>query len=125
MARTGNVPGVPVLALELRLRELLDYILVFRPRFKEFLFAYPAALLGLILLAKGSRSALTTALIVIGAIAPVSMANTFMHFTTPTAFYSALFRSFNGLWTGVVVGLILYGVLILLTPIWEDKVKMS
>lgn len=125
VARTGNVPGVPVLALELRLRELLDYILVFRPRFKEFLFAYPAALLGLILLAKGSRSALTTVLIVIGAIAPVSMANTFMHFTTPTAFYSALFRSFNGLWTGVVVGLILYGVLILLTPIWEDKVKMS
>ncbi|MCL4462889.1 MAG: DUF5693 family protein [Firmicutes bacterium] len=125
VARTGNVPGVPVLALELRLRELLDSLLVVRPRFKEFLFAYPAALLGLTLLAKGSRSVITTALVVIGAIAPVSMANTFMHFTTPTAFYSALFRSFNGLWTGVAVGLILYGALILLTRFWENKVKIS
>ncbi|MBS4009054.1 MAG: hypothetical protein KGZ45_11625 [Clostridium sp.] len=124
VARTGNVPGVPVLALELHLRVLLDSILVVRPRFKEFLFAYPAALLGLTLLAKGSRSAMTTALVVIGAVAPVSMANTFMHFTTPTAFYSALFRSFNGLWTGVVVGLILYGIFILFTRVWENKVKI-
>ncbi|MBS3900060.1 MAG: hypothetical protein KGZ54_11070 [Dethiobacter sp.] len=124
VARTGNVPGVPVLALELHLRELLDSFLVVRPRFKEFLFAYPAALLGLTLLARGSRSAMTTALVVIGAIAPISMANTFMHFTTPTAFYSALFRSFNGLWTGVVVGLILYGIFIFITRVWENKVKM-
>jgi len=125
VARTGNVPGIPVLALELRLRELLDALLVVRPRFKEFLFAYPAALLGLTFLAKGSRSALTTALVVIGAIGPVSMANTFMHFTAPTLFYSALFRSFNGFWTGIMVGLMLYGTLILLARFWENMVKVS
>lgn len=125
VARTGNVPGVPVLTLELRLRELLDSLLVVRPRFKEFLFAYPAALLGLTFLAKGSRSALTTALVVIGSIGPVSMANTFMHFTAPTVFYSAVFRSFNGFWTGIVVGLMLYGAFILLARFWENKVKVS
>lgn len=123
VGRTGHTAGIPVLALELRLRELLDTFLVVRPRFKEFLFAYPAALLGLTFLAKGSRSVLTTAFVVAGAIAPISMANTFMHFTTPTPFYSALLRSFNGLWTGIMIGLLLYGLLLLVIPLWENKVK--
>ena len=123
IGRTGHTGGIPVPGIELRLRELLDTLLLIRPRFKEFLIGYPLAVLGLSLLAKGSRSVLTTILVAAGSIAPVSMANTFMHFTTPTPFYSAFIRSFNGLWTGILIGLCLYATVLVLTPVWEKVVS--
>ncbi|MBS4030282.1 MAG: hypothetical protein KGZ63_02525 [Clostridiales bacterium] len=125
VGRTGHTAGLPVPALELRIRDLLERFLVVRPRFKEFLIGYPLALLGLTQLARGSRSAITTALLVLGAVAPVSMANTFMHFTTPIPYYNALLRSFNGLWTGVIIGAVLYAALLILNSLWENVVKDS
>lgn len=125
VGRTGHTGGIPVPGLELRIRELLDTVLLVRPRFKEFLIGYPLAVVALALLAKGSRSALTTVLLCAAAIAPISMANTFMHFTTPTPFYSALLRSFNGLWTGMLIGAALYGTLLLLASLWEKALNAA
>lgn len=125
VGRTGHTAGLPVPGLELRIRDLLQRFLVIRPRFKEFLIGYPLALLGLTQLAKGSRSALTTALLVLGAVAPISMANTFMHFTTPTPYFNAFIRSFNGLWTGIIIGIALYAAVLILTRLWENVVKNS
>lgn len=107
IGRTGHTAGVPVLDLELQLRRTLEALLVVRPRFKEFLIGHPLSLLALVYLAKGSRTAFTTALLVAGSIAPVSIANTYMHFTTPTPFTDATIRTFNGFWLGMVIGLIL------------------
>jgi hypothetical protein len=123
VGRTGHTGGLPVPGLELRLRALLDAALVVRPRFKEFLVGYPLAVLGLALVAKGSRTALTSALVAFSSIALISMANTFMHFTTPTPFTNALIRSFNGLWVGLLLGVIGYTVLCILLSIWEKTVK--
>lgn len=105
VGRTGHEAGIPVPDLEVRLRLLLGDLLVVRPRLKEFAIGYPAALLGLTLAARGRRGGLTALLLVLGAIAPVSVSNTFMHFTTPMPVTSALFRSFNGLWLGLLLGL--------------------
>ncbi len=123
VGRTGHTAGIPVPALELRIRDILEKVLVIRPRFKEFLIGYPLALLGLTQLARGSRSALTIALIVIGAVAPISMANTFMHFTTPIPYYNAFIRSLNGLWTGILIGAVLYAFNLVLLRIWRNVVK--
>lgn len=116
IGRTGHTAGVPVSALELQVRRILGEVLLVRPRFKEFLIGHPLSLLALVCLAKGSRSALTTTLTVIGAIAPVSIANTYMHFTTPTPFTDATIRTFNGLWLGMVFGLILTGIVLFFIP---------
>jgi hypothetical protein len=106
VGRTGHQMELPVLQLEIYMRWFLDEVLVVRPRFKEFLIAYPAALLGLTLAAKGYRGPLTYGLIVIGGMSTISMLNTFMHFTNPMLMSSAAIRSLNGLWLGIVIGLV-------------------
>lgn len=105
VARTGHAAGVPVSELELHLRALLGDLLLVRPRLKEFLFGYPLAVLGLTMLARGRRDACTAALLTLGSIAPVSMTNTFMHFTASLPVI--LLRSFNGLWLGLLLGALL------------------
>ncbi len=124
VGRTGHTAGLPVPALEVRLRQLLGDILVVRPRFKEFMAGYPLALLGLTLAARGNRGALTTALVAAGAIGPVSMANTFMHFTTPSPVSDALLRSFNGLWLGLLLGLLLCFLFLSVVPFVRKRVKI-
>ncbi len=105
VARTGHTAGVAAADAELRLRALLGDVLLVRPRLKEFLFGYPLAVLGLALLARGRRDACTVVLLSLGAIAPVSMTNTFMHFTASLPVI--LLRSFNGLWLGILLGALL------------------
>lgn len=106
-ARMGHQAGMALLPLEDQMRRLLDEILIVRPRTKEFLIAYPAFILGLTLYAKGSRSFLSGAFMAVGALAPISVINTFMHFTNPTLITSAALRSFNGLFLGVIFGVAL------------------
>lgn len=104
MGRTGHTAGIPVPAVEQQMRLLLGEFLLVRPRLKEFMFGYPLSLLGLILMAKGYRNIISAALVTFGAVATVSVVNTFMHFTTPG--YVTVLRSINGLWLGLVFGLL-------------------
>lgn len=105
IARLGHTAGMPLFPFEEVLRRFLDDVLIVRPRTKEFLIAYPALVFGLSLLAKGKRGIFTGILLAVGALAPISVVNTFGHFTNPTLLASASFRSFNGLWLGCVIGL--------------------
>ena len=118
VARTGHAAGMPVAELELRLRALLGDLLLVRPRLKEFLFGYPLAVLALSVLAMGRRDAYTAVLLTLAAVAPVSMTNTFMHFTASLPII--LLRSFNGLWLGVLLGLLLTAAA-LLAATWAGK----
>lgn len=106
-ARMGHQAGMTLLPLEDQMRRLLDEILIVRPRTKEFLIAYPAFILGLTLYVKGNTSFLSGVLMAVGALAPISVINTFMHFTNPTLLASATLRSFNGLLLGVFFGVAL------------------
>ncbi len=97
VSRTGN-ESVAVSGLELELRNLLDKLLVVRPRTKEFLIGHPLLMLFFYL---GYQHKYLP-LLILGAIGQVSLVNTFAHMHTPLLI--SVFRSFNGLWLGVLLG---------------------
>lgn len=102
--RSGN-EGLEVSGLELRLRSLLDRVLLVRPRTKEFLIGYPALLAGIAFALRGRRR-IAAPLVVVGAIGLVSALNTFCHIHTPLII-SGL-RVVNGAVVGTLVGMLVY-----------------
>ncbi len=108
VARSGNDAGLEVSSIELKLRAILDKVLVVRPRTKEFLIGYPALLIGIALALQGQRR-WAAILVTVGSIGLASALNTFCHIHTPLA-VTAL-RTVNGVILGVVVGLIAYWLL--------------
>lgn len=107
LARTGNDPGVGVSGVELRLRSLLDALLVVRPRTKEFMIGHPAMLMALAFWFRG-RARVARPLFVLGVLGQVSLLNTFCHIHT-TLLLSVI-RGLLGLGLGAVIGLALYWV---------------
>ncbi len=103
LLRSGNEPGIGVSGLEIKVRCLLDRLLLVRPRSKEIFFAHPVMILSLILLARGVRRGLWVGL-TLGAIGQVSIVNTFCHLHTPLVV--SLLRVAHGLWLGIVFGLV-------------------
>lgn len=97
-----------VSSLELKVRALLEQLLLVRPRFKEFLIGWPLLVVAHGLLKRGHRVA-GAALMTIGLTAPASLINSFAHLHTPI-WLSAL-RSFHGLWIGALLGGVLLAVL--------------
>jgi hypothetical protein len=102
LLRTGNEPALLVSSFELKLRTALEQTLGVRPRLKEFLLGHPGLLL---VLFTGYRSARYLPLVALGVIGQISLVNTFAHLHTPLLV--SVFRTFNGLWLGVVLGLVL------------------
>lgn len=111
VARTGH-DVLPVSDVERALREGLERALPVRPRTKEFLFGYPALLLGLWLAsapaADGRFRFLARPLLILGAIAPVSVINTFAHAHIPLSV--SVMRSGFGLLLGGFIGLLAIGI---------------
>ncbi|MCE5238902.1 DUF5693 family protein [bacterium] len=101
--RSGNESAVEVSGLELKLRAVLDQILVVRPRTKEILFGFPALLLGLTLLLRG-RPRTAWVWLTFGTIGLISLTNTFCHLHTPLSI--SLLRVINGIWVGLLVGIV-------------------
>jgi hypothetical protein len=100
--RSGNESAVEVSGLELKVRALLDQILVVRPRTKEIFFGFPALLMGLTLLLR-SRPRTAWVWLTFGVIGLISMTNTFCHLHTPLLV--SLVRVVNGIWVGLAVGI--------------------
>ena len=109
--RTGDgMLSVPV--GEQRVRNWLERVLLFRPRTKEFLIAYPA--IAAAYCCAAHRSRLTAWLFgVFGAIGFASVANTFCHIRAH--FLVSLLRTGIGLVLGLVLGAI---VLLILRACW-------
>lgn len=113
--RTGNEVVMTPSTLELKIRTLLDNILWVRPRTKEFLLGHPLLLL---LFYTGYRDNRYLPLLLLGTIGQISLVNTFAHIHTPLLV--SLLRLFNGLWLGILSGLILI-LAWKLTLNWWDK----
>lgn len=105
LTRTGHV--MEITAAESQARGFLELALGVRPRFKEFLAGYPLTFLGYYLLEKPGKKfrLLSFLLLAAGALAPISVLNTFAHIQAPTVL--SLWRSFHGLWLGWLCGLLL------------------
>ena len=114
--RTGN-ESAAVSAWELALRARLDDLLAVRPRTKEFLIGHPLMLLLLFL---GYRDKYLP-ILAIGIIGQVSLVNTFAHIHTPLVI--SLVRTFNGLWLGIILGLLLIGLVKIGKRVW-DRIQL-
>ncbi|MBM3457740.1 MAG: hypothetical protein FJX77_04315 [Armatimonadetes bacterium] len=107
VVRSGNDSGAAVSELELRFRAILDRVLYVRPRTKEFLVGHPALLLALALVSTPGRRTAALWLLLAGAIGQVGMLNSFCHLHSPLTL--TVIRTANGLWTGLLVGGLLWG----------------
>ena len=101
--RSDNVANVS--GFEMSIRDSLERMLVARPRTREVFLGYPCILI-LSYLVSNNYFARYREIFRIGvALGFSSVINSFCHFHTPLAMI--LLREFNGLWTGLIVGLIL------------------
>ncbi|PIU18006.1 MAG: hypothetical protein COT16_03600 [Elusimicrobia bacterium CG08_land_8_20_14_0_20_44_26] len=95
-----------MLPFESEARNILEKLFYIRPRFKEFLLGHPLMLIGLYLypLAAKVKKIQFRPFIILGLIGQVSILNTFAHIHSPVTI--CLFRTFNGLILGIIIGAI-------------------
>lgn len=101
LLRSGNITFLKPSAMEDIGRTFLENLLIARPRNKEFLIGYPAALFFLFFRRRGVSEILPV-LALFMQMGQVSLVNTFCHFHSPLSL--AFLRGFNGLWTGLLTG---------------------
>lgn len=109
VSRTGNTGTAT--GLERSFRQFLDNVLGVRPRTKEFLIAYPI-LLALLYYGYKERYIVAVIFAVMG---PISLVNTYAHIHTPVVI--SLIRSAYGIIFGIIIGLILIGVIKLISRV--------
>ena len=103
LMRSGNESAVAPSAIELKLRNALESLLIVRPRTKEFLIGYPALMLVIALALRGRRQWLPL-LALLATMGQISLLNTFCHFHIPLLV--SLLRTLHGFWIGALVGLV-------------------
>ena len=104
LARTGHETSVSVSDVEMIFRNDLEYLLLARPRTKEFLVAFPAIMLAVYCAVR--RLPFWTALFgLAGTIGLTSVCNTFMHIRTPL--YLGFVRTAYSLLLGIAVGAVM------------------
>lgn len=101
--RSGNQPDIDVSSFETHLRGSLTALLGTRPRFKEFLVAFPLLML-LPALAPAHRRALGWLIVLAAGLGVADVIDTFSHIHTPLIV--SMLRLFNALVVGGVIGLI-------------------
>lgn len=115
VGRSGHTGGVPVPAIELKLRAFLEDVMYARPREKEFLIGHPCFFLG-VMAAYYKVPKLWQLPLVCGAIiGQGSLVQTFCHMRTPVIM--SLIRAIDGYAVGIVFGVVGVVVLWLLAPI--------
>lgn len=102
LLRSGNVTFLKPSELEDTFRTFLENTLWARPRNKEFLVGYPAGLLFIFFFMR-QKLVILPLLAIFMQMGQVSVVNSMCHFHTPLTM--SLLRIFNGLWLGVLVGL--------------------
>lgn len=120
ISRSGNFSFLPVLNIEEKIRIFLENTLIARPRNKEFLIGYPALLLAMSMNFLKVKE-FKIPIIIIGTIAPVTLINTFCHIHTPFLF--SMLRTFNGVWLGLGLGLIVITIFYYLVKIFRKKIN--
>ena len=111
LLRSGNVTLFKPSETEDLIRTWFEDAFTARPRNKEFLIGWPAAVFFLFARLQGVTAVLPVLLLLIQ-MGQVSILNTFCHFHSPL--FLAFLRGFHGLWLGISLGLAVgIGVLVL------------
>ncbi len=117
IGRTGNFPILPVSSIEIKIRDLLEDLLIYRPRFKEFAIGHPFMILALYYLLKKEKRGLALPLLIVGSIGQLTIINTFSHIHTPII--ASLLRVISAIVLGIGGGLILIWLYNQVLKLWE------
>ena len=104
ISRTGHETNVQPSNIEMISRNFMEYVLIARPRTKEFLVAFPAIFAAVFAASKKSEF-FTGIFMLVGAIGTSSVINTFSHIRTPI--YLSFARTLIALLFGIILGCIL------------------
>lgn len=104
VGRSGHTAGVPVPAIELKMRALLEQAMYARPREKEFMIGHPAFFLVIMALYRQWPRVLHFILVIIATIGQGSLVETFAHIRTPI--FMSFVRGLDGLAAGIVFGIL-------------------
>ncbi len=124
VGRSGHTGGIPVPAIELKMRAFLEQMLYARPREKEFMIGHPLFFLAVLAVYRGLPRWSQFALVCGAVIGQGSLVQTFCHMRTP--FIMSLARAIDGYGVGIVFGVI--GVLIcggILLPLYNTYLNKS
>jgi len=102
IGRSGPTAGVPVPAIELKLRAFLEHTMYARPREKEFLIGHPAFMVAVMAVYQRWPQGLHYVLVLLATIAQGSLVETFAHLRTPV--FMSFVRALDGLAVGVIFG---------------------
>jgi hypothetical protein len=105
IGRSGHTAGVPVPAIEIKLRAFLEQVMYARPREKEFAIGHPAFLLAAMAAVRQWPRLLHFLLVIAATIGQSTLVETFAHLRTPVLM--SLIRGVDGLVLGALVGLVL------------------
>ncbi len=103
IVRSGNAVSFDVPVYETWFREGLETLLFVRPRTKEFLIGYPFLMIGVLYMFRPFFQNWLWFFNVLGAVALVSVVNSFCHVHTPLLI--SVYRTFLGVFFGVLCGL--------------------
>ena len=117
VGRSGHTAGVPVPQAEIVLRRFLENTLYARPREKEFIIGHPALMLAAYAVLRKWPMGIHFFLTLAGSIGVASMVETFCHIRTPVMM--SIMRGYDGLWIGLIIGLVLVLAVRILTYITQ------
>lgn len=109
VGRSGHTDGVPVTALELKMRAALEQLMYARPRGKELLVGHPAFFIAVFAAYKGAPRLWQFILACAAVIGQGSLVQTFCHMRTPV--FMSIMRAVDGYVTGALVGIVCVAVL--------------
>lgn len=102
VGRSGHTGGVPVPAIELKMRAFLEQVMYARPREKEFMVGHPFFFLAVLAVYKNASRWCQFALVCAAVIGQGSLVQTFCHMRTPV--YMSFMRAIDGYAVGILFG---------------------
>ena len=114
VGRSGHTGGVPVPAIEIKLRLFLEEVMYARPREKEFMIGHPAFFLAVLAAYRMAPNWCKLALVLGAVIGQGSLVQTFCHMRTPAMM--SYIRAADGYLLGSVLGIIAVIVVSILMP---------
>ena len=114
VGRSGHTGGVPVPAIEIKLRLFLEQVMYARPREKEFMIGHPAFFLAVYAAYRQAPNLCRLALVLGAVIGQGSLVQTFCHMRTPAMM--SYIRAADGYLLGAALGIIAVVAVSILMP---------
>lgn len=116
VGRSGHTGGIPVPAIELKMRAFLEEVMYARPREKEFMIGHPAFFVAVMAAYRCAPRLWQFALACAAIIGQGSLVQTFCHMRTPVVM--SFVRALDGYVVGILFGIVGVLALAILIPIF-------